>query len=335
MPVPQTILTRKTRSAIFVVLVINDGGEQTVRDFLEDVPSLTNAVSSRAPEAALAGIVSIGSDAWDRLFDGPRPRSLRPFVPYEGEVHTAPATPADLLLHIKADQLDLCFELGRKFTETLGDAVTVVDEVHGFRYFDLRDLIGFVDGTENPVGQAAIDAITVGDDDPDFTGGSYVAIQRYIHDLGAWNALSTEDQEDAIGRTKLDNVEMADDVKPTNSHIALNVVEDESGAEIDVVRDNMPYGDVSGAGECGTFYIAYSAGPDVTEEMLRKMFIGDPPGNYDRLLDFTTAVTGSQFFTPTMDFLADLPPAPPTDDVESPPERVRPADGSLGIGSLH
>ncbi len=128
---------------------------------------------------------------------------------------------------------------------------------------------------------------------------------------------------------------MSDDVKPVNSHIALNKVEDENGEEIDVVRDNMPYGDVSGgAGENGTFYIAYSAGPDVTEEMLRKMFIGDPPGTYDRLLDFTTAVTGAQFFTPTLDFLEDLPPAPQTSEPTTQVPSGR-ADGSLGIGSLH
>ncbi|MEE3853377.1 Dyp-type peroxidase [Gordonia sp. LSe1-13] len=357
-PIPQTILTRKTTSALFLVLTVDEGGEDAVRDLLADLPTLTRAVSSRAPEAALAAIVSIGSDAWDRLFDGPRPQALRPFVVYEGDVHTAPATPGDLLLHIKADRMDLCFEVGRLAMDALGDAVTVVDEVHGFRYFDLRDIIGFVDGTENPVGQAAIDAITVGDEDPAFAGGSYVAIQRYVTDLEAWNALSVADQEDAIGRTKLDNVEMDDDVKPSNSHIALNVVEDEDGEDIDVVRDNMPYGDVSGSGERGTFYIAYSAGPDVTEEMLRKMFIGDPPGNYDRLLDFTTAVSGAQFFTPTIDFLEDLPdpPTAPADEVDdaassSPADRVAtsersepeayrdrdrdPADGSLGIGSLH
>lgn len=349
MPVPQTILTRKTKAAVFLVLTINNSGEDAVRDMLSDLPSLTRAVSSRAPEAALAAIVSIGSQAWDRLFDGPRPRSLRPFVAYEGEVHTAPATPADLLLHIKADQLDLCYEVGRLAMTALGDAATVVDEVHGFRYFDLRDLIGFVDGTENPVGQAAIDAITVGPEDPAYAGGSYVAIQRYVTDLDAWSALTVQEQEAAIGRTKTDNVEMSDDVKPSNSHIALNVVEDADGEEIDVIRDNMPYGDVSGAGERGTFYIAYSSAPDVTEEMLRKMFIGDPPGNYDRLLDFTTAVSGAQFFTPTVDFLEDLPPAPESDaedadaeaDAAEPepaaepdPPPIRSSDGSLRIGSL-
>nr|WP_202422556.1 Dyp-type peroxidase [Gordonia sp. SID5947] len=337
-------MTRKTKAALFLVLTVDDGGEDTVRDVLSDLPTLARAVSSRAPEAALSAIASIGSQAWDRLFDGPRPRSLRPFVAYQGEVHTAPATPADLLLHIKADQLDLCFEVGRLAMNALGGAVTVVDEVHGFRYFDLRDLIGFVDGTENPVGQAAIDAITVGDEDPEFAGGSYVAIQRYVTDLEAWNALTVEEQEAAIGRTKTDNVEMSDDVKPSNSHVALNVVENDDGEEIDVVRDNMPYGDVSADGELGTFYIAYSAGPDVTEEMLRKMFIGDPPGNYDRLLDFTTAVTGAQFFTPTIDFLEDPPPAPTesssseepgsSDEEPTEPADTRPADHSLGIGSL-
>ena len=351
MPVPQTILTRKTKHAVFLVATINAGGEDAVREMLADLGSRVNSVSSRAPEQALAGIVSIGSDAWDRLFAGPRPKSLRPFVEYVGEVHTAPVTPGDLLLHLKADAMDLCYELGRLLMTELGDAVTVVEEVHGFRYFDLRDLIGFVDGTENPVGQAAIDAITVGDEDPAFSGGSYVAIQRYVTDFPAWNRLSVADQEAAIGRTKLDNVEMGDDVKPANSHIALNVVDDANGEQIDIVRDNMPYGDVSGDGESGTFYIAYSAGPDVTEEMLRKMFIGDPPGNYDRLLDFTTAVTGSQFFTPTTDFFDDLPDAPgaPAEVDQTavdqtavdhttppivPPSRARPADGSLGIGSL-
>ena len=357
MPVPQTILTRKTKHALFLVLTINAGGEDAVRGMFDVLGSRINSVSSRAPEQALAGIVSIGSDAWDRLFAGNRPKSLRPFVEYAGDVHTAPATPADLLLHLKADAMDLCYELGRMLMSELGDAVTVVDEVHGFRYFDLRDLIGFVDGTENPVGQAAIDAITVGNEDPAYAGGSYVAIQRYVTDFKEWDSISAEDQEAAIGRTKLDNIEMSDEVKPANSHIALNVVNDVNGEQIDVVRDNMPYGEASGIGDSGTFYIAYSSAPDVTEEMLRKMFIGDPPGNYDRLLDFTTAVTGAQFFTPTVDFFDDLPdapaaaesdsdddaphdvpaPAPVTLDAASPvppPEPTDPGDGSLGIGSL-
>ncbi|MBD0023975.1 Dyp-type peroxidase [Gordonia pseudamarae] len=334
MPVatPQTILTRKTKAAIFLVATITDGAEQTVHDFLPEVSGLTSAVSSRAPEAALAAIVGIGSDAWDRLFDGPRPASLHPFVPLAGPVHAAPSTPGDLLFHIKADQMDQCYEVGRLITGALGDAITVLDEVHGFRYFDLRDLIGFVDGTENPTGQDAVDTITA-DDDDGCAGGSYVAIQRYVHDLKAWRALSTSAQEAAIGRTKSDNVEMSDEVKPTNSHIALNVVTDENGTELDIVRDNMPYGNVSGTGESGTFFIAYSSTPDITERMLRNMFLGDPPGNHDRLLDFTTAVTGTQFYAPTVEFLGDPPPLPGTDADPQPPVS-EPANGSLGIGSL-
>ena len=334
---PQSIITRKTSSSVFLVLTINDGGEGTVRDALAELPDLSSAVGSRAPEAALAAIVGIGSAAWDRLYSGPRPRSLRPFTELVGGKHTAPATPGDLLIHIKADRMDLCYEVGQRLTQRLGAAVTTVDEVHGFRYFDLRDLIGFVDGTENPVGQDAVDAITVGDEDPDFAGGSYVVIQRYVTDFADWEALSVEDQEKAIGRTKLENIEMADDVKPANSHIALNVITDDDGNEIDILRDNMPYGDISGSGEKGTFYIAYSSGPDVSEQMLRNMFIGEPEGNYDRLLDFTTAVTGGQFFVPTSDFLSDPPEAPDPAELGATAADSEPAprsDGSLGIGSL-
>lgn len=345
-PVPQTILTRKTRHAIFVVATINPGGEAAVRDGLGSIGGLISTVSSRSNEAALTAIAGIGSDAWDRLFTGPRPRELRRFTRLDGPVHTAPATPGDLLIHIKADQTDLCYELGRLITETFGDAITVVDEVFGFRYFEMRDLIGFVDGTENPVGKDAIDAITVdAEDDPDFAGGSYVAVQRYVHDLTDWNALRTEEQEAAIGRTKFDNVEMDEAVKPVNSHVALNIVEDEDGNEIDIVRDNMPYAQVATTGEKGTFFIGYSKDPGTTEQMLQNMFLGDPPGNYDRLLDFTTAVTGSQFFVPTADFLDDLPPAPdanPASDDQVSDEAAAAesdtptasADGSLGIGSL-
>ena len=220
--------------------------------------------------------------------------------------------------------MDLCFEFVTQAMTRLAGAVTVVDEVHGFRYFDERDLLGFVDGTENPVGRAAGTAALVGDADPDFAGGSYVIVQKYLHDMAAWNALSTEDQEKAIGRSKLSDIEMPDDVKPANSHVALNTIEDPDGTERQILRANMPFGEV-GRGEFGTYYIGYAATPSVTEQMLTNMFIGNPPGNYDRILDFSTAVTGCLFFAPSADFLDDLPdppgsaPAPPA--AGSPPGR--------------
>ena len=227
--------------------------------------------------------------------------------------------------------MDLCFELASQLTAKLGDAVTVIEEVHGFRYFDQRAMIGFVDGTENPDDPVAVSASQIGDEDPDFAGGCYVHVQRYLHDMSAWNALSVEEQERVIGRTKLEDIEMADDVKPPNSHLALNVIEDDDGNQLQIVRANMPFGRV-GAGEFGTYYIAYSADPAVTERMLRNMFIGDPPGNTDRILDFSTAVTGVLFFTPTVDFLDAPPPLPVAPPAE--PEAQPKSTGTLSIGSL-
>ena len=329
-PVPQPVLGPLTSSAIFLVLTIDPGGEAAVRDLLGDWAGLQRAVGFRAPGPPLACIVGIGSSAWDRLFSGPRPAELHPFRELTGTVHHAVSTPGDLLLHIRHERMDLCFEFVTQVMTRLAAVVTVVDEVHGFRYFDERDLLGFVDGTENPVGAAAGRAALVGDSDPDFTGGSYVIVQKYLHDMAAWNALSTEDQEKAIGRSKLSDIEMPDDVKPANSHVALNTIEDPDGTERQILRANMPFGEV-GRGEFGTYYIGYAATPSVTEQMLANMFIGDPPGNYDRILDFSTAVTGCLFFVPSAGFLDDLPdpPGPP-----GPADTGSTDAGSLRIGSL-
>jgi putative iron-dependent peroxidase len=307
--VPQPVLTPLTGAAIFLVATIDPGGEAVARDLLSDCAGLQRAVGFRIPDAGLTCVAGVGSAAWDRLFSGPRPAELHDFRELVGERHHAVSTPGDLLFHIRAAQMDLCFELAGQIMNRLHGAVTVVDEVHGFKYFDERDLLGFVDGTENPTGQAAYTAVTVSSEDPTFAGGSYVTVQKYLHDLQAWNSLPVEEQERVIGRTKLSDIEMADDVKPSNSHIALNVITDEDGTELEILRDNMPFGAV-GRSEFGTYYIAYSRTPRVTERMLENMFIGDPPGNYDRVLDFSTPVTGCLFFAPTQDFLDD-PPDPP------------------------
>jgi porphyrinogen peroxidase len=195
----------------------------------------------------------------------------------------------------------LCFELALQIMERIGGAVTPVDEVHGFRYFDDRDLIGFVDGTENPTGAAAVDAVLVGDEDAAFAGGSYVIVQKYLHDLDGWNGLATEAQELIIGRKKLSNIELDDSVKPSSAHNALTTIV-EDGKEIKILRDNMPFGRAAD-GEIGTYFIGYSRSPRTIEQMIENMFIGRPPGNYDRLLDFSRAVTGSLFFAPAMTFL--------------------------------
>ena len=303
----QAVLSPLTDAAIFLVATVREDGIPAVRDLLEELSALQRAVGFRVPAAGLSCVAGIGSQLWDRLCTGPRPAQLHPFRQWKGNRHTAPATPGDLLFHLRAGQIDVCFELAAKIAERLRGAADIVDETHGFKYFDERDLLGFVDGTENPVGPALSDAVLVGDEDPAFAGGSYVMVQKYVHDMAAWNELTVEQQEAAIGRTKLDNIELAE--KPANSHVALNTVEDRDGNELKILRDNMPFGSVA-AGEFGTYYIAYAATPDVPELMLRRMFLGDPYGSHDCILDFSTARTGSLFFAPTGDFLDDLPPAP-------------------------
>jgi porphyrinogen peroxidase len=329
------VVTPLTAAAIFLVVTVNPGGEETARNLLADMAGLQRSVGFRIPGGDLACVAAVGSDAWDRLFAGPRPAELHQFRELSGPRHRAPGTPGDLLFHIRGNRMDLCFEFAAQVMARLAGAVTVADEVHGFRYFDERDLIGFVDGTESPGGRAGVRAAIIGDQDPDFAGGSYVIVQKYVHDIPAWNSLPVEDQERAVGRTKLDDIELPDDAKPPNSHVALNTVTGPDGEEMQIIRANMPFGDV-GRGEFGTYFIGYAASPAVTEQMLQNMFIGRPPGNTDRILDFSTALTGGLFFAPSADFLDDLPAGPVAPGAAVMPASVTQVDstGSLGIGSL-
>jgi putative iron-dependent peroxidase len=333
--VPQAVLRQLTRTAIFLTVTVDPGGEAVARDLLGALAGLQRGVGFREPQGSLSCVAGIGSDAWDRLFSGPRPAELHPFSELAGPTHRAPSTPGDLLFHIRAERLDLCFALATEVMERLRGAVTVRDEVHGFKYFDMRDLLGFVDGTENPVGPPASAAVLVGDEDPTFADGSYVIVQKYVHDMRAWNALPVEAQERVIGRSKLSDIELDDAVKPPDSHVALNTIVDPDGTRREILRDNMPFGS-PGQGEFGTYFIGYSRTPSVTERMLRHMFMGSPPATHDRILDFSTATTGALFFVPSADFLAD-PPGPPgaRGVVEARTADVDPGrSGSLGIGSL-
>jgi porphyrinogen peroxidase len=319
---PQAVLTPLTEAAIFLVLTVDAGTEEDLRDVLSDVSALKRSVGFRIPEGELTCVAGIGSELWDRLFGSPRPAALHVLAEVAGARHTVVSTPGDLLFHIRAHRFDLCFELAERLASRLVAIARVVDEVHGFRSFDERDLLGFVDGTENPDGDAAREAVLIADEDPEFAGGSYVVVQKYVHDLDGWDALAVSEQERVIGRTKLNDIELADDVMPSNSHVTLNTIFDEDGHQRQIVRANMPFGSV-GRREFGTYYIAYARQPEVIEEMLENMFIGNPPGNYDRILDFSRPLTGSLFFVPTADFL----------DGVAGPASVAP-DVSLGIGSL-
>ena len=305
-PVPQPVLAPLTSAAIFLVVCIKPDRESyaTVRSLCADLPGIFRAVDFRRMEAGLSCVAGFGSDAWDKLFQKPRPAELHPFREIRSGERHAVSTPGDVLFHIRAKRMDMCFELATQIMDRIGGAVCEVDETHGFRYFEDRDLLGFVDGTENPRDGAALNAALVAGEDAQFAGGSYVIIQKYLHDMGRWNTLSTEEQERIIGRKKLSDIELSDAVKPASAHNALTTIV-ENGKEIKILRDNMPFGK-PGHGEFGTYFIGYSRSPRTTEQMLENMFIGRPPGNYDRLLDFSRAVTGSLLFAPSATFLENL-----------------------------
>ncbi len=319
-PEPQAVTAPLTEHAVFLVVTIEDGAAaaDTARTASADIGGLVRSVGFRSLHDGLTCVVGIGSDAWDRFGAPVRPAHLHPFVPIEGYRHDAPSTPGDLLFHIRSARHDMCFELERLILERLGDAVRVVDDTAGFRYFDARDLLGFVDGTENPTGDELGEAAYI-DAEPDFLGGSYVITQRYTHDLAAWQRLSTEEQERVIGRTKIDDVELDDAVMPADSHVSLNTVTDDDGNELDIVRFNMAFGSYA-AGEVGTYFIGYAKSPETTELMLQNMFVGNPPGNVDRILDFSTATSGCLFFVPSAAALAMLGDLPSAAGRATPPE---------------
>jgi porphyrinogen peroxidase len=304
--VAQPVTAPLTRSAIFLVATINPGPEnrKAIRGICREIAALVRSVGSREQQVTLSCVIGFGSEAWDKIFGKPRPAELHKFREIRAGKRHAVSTPGDLLFHIRARRMDICFELATQLTTRVGNAIKVVDEVHGFRYFDSRNLLGFVDGTENPKGQGANDAILIADEDPWFSAGTYVITQKYLHDLAGWNALATEKQEKIIGRTKLSDVELDDEAKPSFAHNVLNqVVRD--GKEVKILRDNMPFGNV-GQKEFGTYFIGYSRSPSTLEEMLQNMFEGKPPRNYDRLLDYSKPVTGNLFFVPSATFLENV-----------------------------
>jgi len=341
-----------SRFAVFLVMTVgaDDAALATVRDVVSGIDDLVKTVGFRDLNGHLSCVVGLGRDLWDRLSPDARPSELHAFPPIAGAVHAAPSTPGDLLFHIRAERQDLAFEFERLLLGQLGVAASVADETHGFRYFDARDLLGFVDGTANPIGAEMAEMTHIGDEDPDFAGGSYVVVQKYLHDLDAWARLSTAEQEAVIGRTKLDNVELDDAPGPQFAHKTLTTIVGDDGEELQILRDNMPFGR-PGQGEFGTYFIGYSRRLWVIQLMVHRMFIGQPAGFHDRILDVSRAVTGTTFFAPSNPVLRGLAddgeapdaastPAFPSDAASTPafPSDAAPASAgsgaSLGIGSL-
>ena len=305
---PQDVTNTPGEHAIFMVFGLRDTKDAPtkIKELCADFSAVARSMRTRLPAAAISCIMGFGADAWSRLFpQHGKPDELEPFKEIKGDKHIAVSTPGDIFFHIRAARLDVCLEAASIISAKLQGAVYPIDEVQGFRYYDGRAIIGFVDGTENPEDEARLTAAVIGAEDPDFAGGSYAFVQKYLHDMDAWNALATEEQEKAIGRRKFNDVELSDEEKPENAHNAVTNIEDEHGNELKIVRANMPFANPA-KGEFGTDVIGYAGKFSTTRKMLENMFIGDPVGNTDRLLDFSTAATGTLFFIPSAELLEEL-----------------------------
>jgi putative iron-dependent peroxidase len=294
--------------AIFMVLGLHNEkiAAKKVKTLCGSFAAIVRSMRNRFPDLEISCVMGFGAKAWKKLFPAePRPKELDVFKEIKGSKHTAVSTPGDLFFHIRAKRMDVCYEVASMLGEVLEGGVSPIDEVHGFRYLDSRSIIGFVDGTENPEDEARRVFATIGDEDGHFKGGSYAFVQKYLHDMQGWKALTTEEQEQAIGRKKYDDLELSEEKKPKNAHNAVTNITDADGNELKIVRANMSFANPS-KGEVGTYFIGYAGTFGTTRKMLERMFIGEPEGNTDRLLDFSTAVTGTLFFVPTMELLEQL-----------------------------
>jgi putative iron-dependent peroxidase len=288
--------------AVFLTLSMRANGAEAVRRVAAKLARLTGQFAAAQEMPSLSGAIGFGASIWDAVCGSPKPTGLEPFAALQDGPRVAPATPADIFLHIHSKAHRANFALAREVMRQLGGAVAIVEEIHGFRTLGARDLTGFVDGTENPKGDDRPGVALVGDEDPLFAGGSYVSIQRYVHDLARWEAMREVDQEAVIGRTKVEDIEMEDDVKPPTAHIARVVIE-QDGEELEILRHSLPYGTTN---ENGLYFVAYGKDPGRFRRMLERMVLRDAAGHYDHLLDYTRPVTGAAFFVPSVDFIEGL-----------------------------
>lgn len=297
------ITAEASSAAIFLTYNVVPEHEQQVATVLAECPALQDEFNDTHAGADLHLTVAIGSQAWERFSPASRPQLLTPFPAQESSVGAAPSTPVDLMFHIRSARKDLNFELARLLAGKLDGFAELVEEVEGFRYLDSRDLTGFVDGTENPQGDNRIQVAVVGDEDPAYVGGSYIHLQRYVHNLTYWNKQSVTEQEDAVGRTKTDNVEFPSAEKSPCAHTKRTSLKDSEGRSIEILRHSMPYGNSQ---ECGLLFASYCRTPENFTLMLESMVQGDADGHKDKLLKYTRAVTGQAFFAPSLETLSQL-----------------------------
>ncbi|SEQ99044.1 putative iron-dependent peroxidase [Amphritea atlantica] len=299
------VIAEANADALFITLNINRSPESAdcLRQVLAEVPATEQGFRQRYPDADMHITVAIGSEYWDQLSPQQRPAQLRAFPALSNDGISMPHTPVDLLLHIRSERHDLNYEVAALFSEKLTGHAELAEEVHCFRYLDSRDLTGFVDGTENPEGDHRAEVALVGEEDSVFAGGSYIHLQRYEHDLKAWNQIPLQQQEDILGRTKADNREYASADKAAFAHTKRASLKGSEGRSIEILRHSMPYGNLT---RRGLMFAAYCRSAEPFTKILESMVLGDGSGHHDHLMNFTTAVTGQAFFAPSSAWLEKL-----------------------------
>lgn len=246
------------------------------------------------PRTTIGGVnfvIGFRPQLWRELAPGDCPADMDGFdTAVAGDQEfTMPATQHDLLLWISGSAYDVVFGIARNAITTLRPAARLASELTGWPYQHDRDLTGFIDGTENPTLADAGEVATVPAGQPG-AGGSVLLLQQWRHDTTSWEALTVDEQQQIMGRTKPDSVEVAD--KPADSHIA-RTDQDELGK---IFRRNMPYGSVS---VHGTIFVGLSADQRRLHRMLERM-AGRGGEPRDALTRYTTPVTGSYYFVPAM-----------------------------------
>lgn len=303
MTAQSVILPLPSNHARFLVVNLKNLSLAELKAKVSDLHSTRDRLITQYPDAQIKTSIAFGPALWAKLHPQ-SPEGFKPLAPIAGDF-AMPAVPADVLIHIASARADLCFAMSQAFFEGIQDQVEVLDERVCFRYLDGRDLTGFIDGTENPqFPDDRAETALLGEDAGIFADGAFVFAQRYVHDLEKWKKLKVDAQENVMGRSKLESIEMDDAHKPDNAHIARVVIEDDQGEEQEILRHSLPYGD--GQGEQGLFFIAYTKDLSIIDQMLQHMFGSTGDGIHDRLLHFVTAVDGAYYFAPNVELLEQI-----------------------------
>ncbi len=303
MTAQSVILPLPSDHARFIVLRLKDLSITQLKQQLARLFSTRDRLITQHPQAEIKTSVAFGPELWTQLY-AQTPNGFQQLQAIDGAFHM-PVVPADVLIHIASTRTDICFALSQAFFEGIQDQVEVLDERVCFRNFDGRDLTGFIDGTENPqFPDDRAETALLSADAGVFADGSFVFAQRFAHDLEKWKKLKVDAQEQVIGRTKLESIELDDAVKPPNAHVARAIVEDEDGEELAILRHSLPYGD--GRGEQGLFFIAYTNNLSIIDNMLLQMFGNSGDGIHDRLLHFVSAKDGAYYFAPSTELLEQI-----------------------------